>query len=406
MITLEDYIETLSKIQDGAETVKLDRSDYNLITSLARQTFKGTPYTNRQRDLAKSKVLTYKAQLQESGFSVSDEELNTLRMPLREIDRSRWIRRVEHINDYDKGPFIAIRFSFQKKLIDSLNRIGSRINRSLHYDKINKIQYFAYNERNVYEIVTAFKDKNFEIDSEVQEFFDKICEFTEENYLPGVYNYQIKNLPKIAVTELTESLGEPCNDNILLYQDRSLKYGLNVVEDNEHDDSYEYKIANRTEVLVSVDPKKLPVDKLLLTLENLKRTKLLIVVPLTSCYDTIVELQQYFKNLVPANNVSVTFRLDNVGEGVEFNEYIKRERINNKVDKNTKVVYNLDNKVPKPVFQSKWQPDAIVVMGSDNFFNSRHVIHCYPSTDLIIYYTDHCFVQGYSKYMQRGFYNI
>ena len=46
---------------------------------------------------------------------------------------------------------------------------------------------------------------------------------------------------------------------------------------------------------------------------------------------------------------SVLFRLDNDADGAEFNQYIKRNNLNNLVDNNTKIVYISNNKIPKPM---------------------------------------------------------
>jgi hypothetical protein len=103
MITVEDYIEVLAGVQSGGDSINLEKSDYNLISSLARQTFKGIAYTDRQFDLAKNKITYYKDQLNLTEFLVND--LDKLRMPLREIDRSRWIK----LEATSKGESIAVR---------------------------------------------------------------------------------------------------------------------------------------------------------------------------------------------------------------------------------------------------------------------------------------------------------
>ena len=61
--TIEDYIEILSGIVEPDDifgSFNVDDSDKGLIFSLAKQTIKGIPYTDRQYELAKSKVIYYK----------------------------------------------------------------------------------------------------------------------------------------------------------------------------------------------------------------------------------------------------------------------------------------------------------------------------------------------------------
>lgn len=400
MITVEDYIEVLAGVQSGGDSINLDRSDYNLIGSLARQTFKGIPYTDRQCDLAKNKIIYYKDQLNLTDFTVND--LDKLRMPLREIDRSRWIK----LEETSQGESIAVRFTFQKKLISALEKLSIK---PYHYDKVRKIQYFLYSEKSLFDVVNAFKDRNFDIDPSVQDVYDKINLFNKEETVPGLYNYKLKNLPESATKLIIEELGNPSQNNVMLYKDRSLKYGINVTYTGETN-SLESRIATRKEPNISLDSNTINVDTLLLALENLKRHKLMVLVASgdnNSCYDDVVQVHEYIKNLIQPSEVSVSFRLDNVSDGLEFNRYIRREGINNKVDNNTKVVYNLNNKLPKPLYNSNWIPDAIILLNSNGYIATRKVLDCYPNVDLIIHLNNPSMVAGYGAYyMKRGIHKI
>ena len=400
MITVEDYIEVLAGVQSGGDSINLDKSDYNLIGSLARQTFKGIPYTDRQCDLAKNKIIYYKDQLNLTDFTVND--LDKLRMPLREIDRSRWIK----LEETSQGESIAVRFTFQKKLISALEKLSIK---PYHYDKVRKIQYFLYSEKSLFDVVNAFKDRNFDIDPGVQDVYDKINLFNKEETVPGLYNYKLKNLPESATKLIIEELGNPSQNNVMLYKDRSLKYGINVTYTGETN-SLESRIATRKEPNISLDSNTINVDTLLLALENLKRHKLMVLVASgdnNSCYDDVVQVHEYIKNLIQPSEVSVSFRLDNVSDGLEFNRYIRREGINNKVDNNTKVVYNLNNKLPKPLYNSNWIPDAIILLNSNGYIATRKVLDCYPNVDLIIHLNNPSMVAGYGAYyMKRGIHKI
>ena len=323
-------------------------------------------------------------------------------MPLREIDRSRWIR----LETTNKGESISVRFTFQKKLISALEKLSSR---PYHYDKVKKIQYFDYSEKTLFDIVNAFKDRNFVIEPRVQDIYDKIELFNKEETVPGVYNYKLKNLPESGAKLIVNELGEPSSDNVMFYKDRSLKYGIDVEYAGETN-SLEARIATRRESNISLDSTTIKIDTVLLALENLKRHKLLLLVASgddNSTYDDVVQLHEYIKNLIQPSEVSVSFRLDNVSDGLEFNRYIKKEGINNKVDKNTKVVYNLNNKLPKPLYSSNWIPDAIILLNSNGYIATRKVLDCYPSVDLVIHLNNPTMIAGYGEfYMKRGIHRI
>ena len=61
-VTVEDYIELLVGYQEhnGDHKFVIEKSDYNLLTSLGRQTLRGTAYTDRQYELVKQKLVEYK----------------------------------------------------------------------------------------------------------------------------------------------------------------------------------------------------------------------------------------------------------------------------------------------------------------------------------------------------------
>jgi len=394
MLTVEDYIEILANIQTVGQdiTFKIVSSDYNLVNSLARQTVKGTPFTDRQCELAKKKITEYQDQFESVGISVSD--LTNLRMPLREIDRSRWIKIVEHqgstdrVYEADSAPFIAVRFTFQKKLISAIEQLSRAVTEKPSYDRENKIHYFPYSERSLWEIVEAFKDKNFELDENTQSVYDKISQFNANDHVPGIYNYELKNIPDTAKNNLKEELGAVSKDNILLYKDRSILYGLQNFDnlDESNFSTLATKIAHRKNTTISLKVDAYTISDVILALEELKRYPILVILPNDKCFDSLVTFYNGIKNILLAEDMSVVFRLDNTGDGLHFNQYIKDNNLNNKLAKDTKIVYTTDNKIPKPVVNSDWYPRTILVYGSSRITSTRKVLSCYTHTDLIMHY--------------------
>jgi hypothetical protein len=92
--TLEDLLEILAGLQ-GQAKIQIESSDHNLLFSMARQVFKGTGLTDRQYELAKEKLLKYKEQFTALDYNF-DMSLEKLRLPLRQLDRSRWMKIVDH----------------------------------------------------------------------------------------------------------------------------------------------------------------------------------------------------------------------------------------------------------------------------------------------------------------------
>jgi len=391
MYTVEDYIELLAEgVYSSDKKFNIERSDVNLIASFAKQTARGIGFTDRQYELAKTKLISYKEQLDKAGHKDIEDVFDNLRIPLRSIDRTRYIS----IVNMDTECQIAVRFTFQKKLISALEAVKKTIKVDSEYDKENKIHYFPYSEYNLYTLVSIFKDKNFDLDETVKEIYSKIEILKAEDYVPGVYDFALRNLKQTATNFLTQQLGTPEHENLVIYKDRSILHGLQHFDTSALEESYKLytplsvKVANRKNNKIKVLSSEYNLAMLIDTLTELRRIPALFIVPSDRAYDSIVTIQQHLKNIIDPDRISVAFRLENSGEGAEFNQYIRTQKINNKFDINTEIVYTLDNKVPKPLLNSEWTPETIVVFGRSSIPGTRKVIDCFSDRDLIIFYED------------------
>ena len=99
--------------------------------------------------------------------------------------------------------------------------------------------------------------------------------------MPGVYDFKLKNTPKELDKKITEHLGELTDDNIHLYKDRSILYGLEYFDDIH---SYVNKtsvltqrIINRTSPSIFVSRKEWSIDALVSSIAELRRFPLLVI---------------------------------------------------------------------------------------------------------------------------------
>ena len=397
MKTVEDCIEILAGMQVHEGTFNIDRSDYNLITSLARQTFKGTAYTDRQCELARQKVLYYKTQYEDNGYNI-DVAIESLRLPLRQVDRSRWIKVVDtpgHITSdpSNTGPWIAIRFIFQKKLIGSIDKIKRNLGEGL-YDKENKIHYFPLTENTVYEIISAFNESNnFEVEEQLKEYYGKLLymKTNKKNYLPGIYSLKLKNLHEKSFDYALSSIGEPNIDNLCRYYDQKDRFGLNHFDEEDLIKSMRslttltQKVINRNKSQIQINPNEYTIENIAETVLELYRFPLIVVLTEKDCYSELVKFHKAFNGIIPNESCSVLFRLDNDSDGVEFNQYVKRNNLNNLVDKDTKIVYISNNKIPKPMLQSNWVPSAAITTDTSRSPKGRADSYL-AGIDLVIHY--------------------
>lgn len=384
--TIEDLLEILAGLQ-GQSKMQIDRSDHNLLYSLAKQVFKGTGLTDRQYEVSKEKVLKYKDQFTALEYNV-DLAVDSLRIPLREIDRSRWIKIVE-VKDSVR---IAVRFVFQKKLISKIEEL-KKIADDPYYDAENKTHYFQFNEHNAYEIVSIFKDcSGFEIENELMEYYNKLQNMknNKKDYLPGIYGLSLKNLHEKSLEFAISSVGTPDLDNLCRFYDQRERLGLYHFDDADLTTSMRQltplsqKIVNRSKFQIIVDPNTYTVQQLAESVLELYRFPLLITLTEKNCYDDLIKFHRAFDGIIPNESCSVMFRLDN-SDGADFNNYIRRNNLNNTVDENTKIVYINNNKIPKPLLKSNWNPCAAISTYS-GYSGASKVDTLFDMLDLVIHY--------------------
>ena len=362
--TIEDLLEILAGLQGQAQ-MQIESSDATIMHSIARQTLKGTALTDRQFALMQEKLQNYRDQFTALDYEF-DRAVDALRQPLRHIDRSKYIKLVSHNEMVGDSPYesykqdwkwIKVRFPFAKKLIMIVNELQSN-NGDYHHEKGTHEHYFRLTERNAYNVIDKFKDKNFEIETYLLDLYKELCELevNKDQHVPGVYNGEVRNLSDNALAALKEHT----EDNILHYYDRRYLFGL------KHFDSELEQVLNQANPLtaslakrktnkVVIKPTSHNINNVISSLNDLNRYPLLVILNENDALDKLNILHNSLKYIFNSEDMSVMFRLDN-NTGAEFNLFVKEQKLNNLVAKNTKVVYINSNKVPKPLINSGWKP--------------------------------------------------
>ena len=394
LITIEDCIEALAGTHEHIVCSKeIESSDKGLIYSLARQTVRGTAYTDRQCELAISKATHYKSILEEVDIDVTTS-VTQLRMPLRSIDRSRWIK-LKNIEqslitfNKPEEQYIAVRFSFQKNLISALENINSK---PIHYDKINKTHYFEYNERTLHNVVSALTNKGFEIQPELQERYEilEMMNNNKKNYVPGIYSLKLKNLHAKAIDYAISTIGSPDVDNLAMYKDRDQLLGITHFDEDDLNNSIRklttlsQKIVKRKSSNILINSDEHVFDRVAESILELNRYPLLVVLNDESELENLQKVHQSFRNIFSNDDFCSLYRKENISPGnTEFNEYIKQNKLNNSLAIKSKVVYTSINKMSKVMLKSEWRPQAAILMGSRR---STKVDQFLQELDLVIHY--------------------
>lgn len=385
--TIEDCLEILTGLQKHNLTFVIDSSDRSIVESVARQVFRQTALTDRQYALVKEKLLKYKSQFEDQDIIGFDRALEKLRNPLREIDRSKYITIVDHPENVpypsdERGKFIKIRFPFKKSdiaLIDQINNV-----KDYYHNKGSHEHYFLLNETNVYNLLSRFVDKNYKIDSELVDIYQKIIDIRkcEPDYLPGIYQGNLRNLHPNALAVAEKEIGAFDSSTALLYTDRRYRYGIERIDKIEPRSLTE-SIAYRDDVSYQSKPTEQSLSDILLALWNLERFPLLVILDRQHAEHQLHEMINFYRDILPTETQSVLFRQE--GDS-SFNTLVKDRKLNNWVDSSTKIVYISSDKLPKLLINGEWQPCATFSYTSnlDRALDS----YVYNRCDLIVYRED------------------
>lgn len=364
-----------------------NNNDKSLLLSLAKQTYKGTPYTDRQFELVKQKINLYRQILIDVGVDV-DRAKDNLRFPLRSIDRSRWIG-IRNVEDTD---YIAVRFSFNKKLISFIDQLRSKEHTKL-YDEKEKIHYFPFNESNVYKIITMLKEKNFNIESDLDKIYEKVhmMQNNKKDYIPGIYGFKLKNLNDKAVEYIVSDVGkEPNADNLALYKDRDALYGIEHFDEEDLNESVKnlttlsQKIVRRKCPNVLIDSDVFTVNNIVETVLELNRFPVLVCLQPQTDFDDLSHIYKCFKNIFSNDDFCVLYRKDNnTAENKYFNQFIKLNGLNNSLANNSKIVYTTQDRVTKTLLKSNWKPKSALVFGCSRTNKMETYLN---ELDLVMYY--------------------
>ena len=403
--TVEDALEILAGIRPRMVNVKIDYNEKTLIKSLGRQVFNQTGLTDRQLDLALKKIDKYREGLIQNSIDVDALlALKSLRIPLREIDRTQSISLIE--NSETRQTEIVVKYTFSKKFGVAWDNISKKLTGNVVDGK--NVKRVAFTEGNLQALVDALQPLNFEIEENAREIFEKIEEISlnPENFAPFVElvdgRFEVRNAHRACIDYVAKEIPNVTDDNFLQYVDLLKKCGIfhKSAEISE-------KIRNSAAIDLTkksllepatrfrVSPTNYAMSQVIETINTLNQWPLLVMLDedvntFSWVKGILAEVQQY----VDTADITVFFRLSNGQPNhEEFNQMVRDNHLNNYIGPNTKVVFIAKNRIPKPLFKANWKPSTALVTSAHDFGKTSAYLNDFST----VYYYNNSQAVRYNK---------
>jgi|APGre2960657404_1045060.scaffolds.fasta_scaffold11555_2 hypothetical protein len=380
MITVDTLLIEL--FRQGIETLhpQIPARDKKVLISLARQINSGHFLTENQSKLL---VKIFKENSNHI-FDPLSENLTAIETPtwshsFRVLDQ---VRKIFLAKEHEGR--ILVEFTYNKRLRQQITELNKTIEGQML--SINNRQYSVpLTEKNLHQVVNAFKPQGFSIDPLVMKFYEEISEIYEKSS----NQFDVFNLSNEKIINLiNHDIGGISEDNLILLNDRRLKFQYSVFPKNP-EKSLKNSLANRPSSRVWVDSNITSLDDLVMALYELNRLPVLFVFnghDSKECLQNLKKMEKSLKNC-DLNKVGIYFRFDSAGDSnKDFNASISHLGYNVKLDKQTLVAGIANNKLPKFMLKNGWYPNSVISF-SNNFKSNKTSVYC-DAVDLIVYYND------------------
>ena len=387
VLYIEDCLNLLVSENTYSPQFKLDKQDIVFLNSINSQVNKGLALTERQYTAVVEKCYYYKDLFSANEIDL-DNSVGNVKNEFREIDRRKEIT-IEDIEEL-KGPAIRIRFPFSKKQIITVQSIKDNLHHNEYFHKKGSHEhFFKLTPKTLAYINKYYNFNGFQVQSEVTDLLDNVKEIVnnKEQYVPGVYNFEVKNFQEIAKKYIDQRLGTPNRNNLYKFYDRRKLYGIEYFDEGHVEESIS-ACSYITERLIkrhypTIWNRDQRAEHIFDSLKELDRYPIFILLPHGKEHDYLQQSHNAVKDYIKTEDISVMFRLDNTNKNnTDFNEYIKINKLNNPLAKNTKLVYT-NTKITRPTLESNILPEAWVSFCSDRapLDFTKYMTQC----DLIIY---------------------
>ena len=377
LTTIEDLILHIYDPMNGFDRKALPARDRSILFSMASQLKKPLAFTEKQARLA-LKIINENKHLYERIDELNSLLANPLyKYTFRSIDSSCRIFRISIDKEY-----IAIKFPFDNKLNKLLDKIPGR----KVYNIEQRSHMYHLTESNIKNIMSLFKDLNFEIDPQILEWYNEIESITQSptSFVPSINvknEIELLNCNSYIQDYFNKNKKDNLVSNLFLAKSMDLFFNQHV-----HDTIQSLDISEITKKYLTNDNHAITVAKyfkndIAMLVEEIDAYPVLMLVD-DNEVDFTAWVTSFIQYGVKQSEMSVLFRSD---KNTAFNEYVKNQQLNNLVDDNTKVVF-IKNKMPKILYKLNFTPK--IVVSTSTFFvhyTTQKLVDSHPA---VMYYTE------------------
>ena len=383
MITIDELLLDIVNNTNPSVEDMMPARDSRVLRSLATSVNSHYFITENQSKLILKLFKEHKDSLQKVWHDIS----NVLVDPI-------WSRSFRQVEEYKKlqlskntdGDIIlSINFSYssniRKVLQTNSNKIAGLV--QVHPAK----GYTAtLTEQNIVLLVELLSPLQFEIDEDIVNYSIVIKSWNRKEIEDrfDITNMSNQNFHK----SITGELGVETALGNLIIKDRSFRYQYTFNNTEEKPITLAGDLAYRDASKVWVDSEIHSLPQVISALIELCRTPILIVFPnwdADTVYKNMLVLDTALKENNVDEHVGIYFRMDNHGNGKEFNQLISNNKYNVQLNDDTVVVGIQAGKIPKFLLKNKWSPMSVIVL--DTIRNNKSMVYA-NCCDLIISYTN------------------
>lgn len=378
MITLDKYLLNLHAIGISQLSSKIPTRDKKILISLAKQLDFGNFLTENQGKLLIKIFTENKIHLTVAGSTIDELLVSPM--------WSHPFRVVEHVRnifiDKENSKYITLEFTYNKTLKVKLANIKDKIEGQVLVN--SKKTLIPLTEKNIYTVISEFKNQNFKISEDLLNFYSIISDVLKDKkeYF-NIFTTENKKL----VESVKSEIGEISKHNQLLVEDRKIRYQY-TTNTEISGVSLEEKIAGRKNSRIFIDMETYDMSTVFESLKKLDRFPLLLIFnghDAVECRENIDRLSGIFEDTLLKNKIGVYFRFDNTSEeNKKFNEKISSLKLNSNLDEETLVAGISNGKLPKFMLKNAWYPKTVLSF-SNNFKNNKTVFYA-DAVDLVIFY--------------------